>query len=63
MDEGENQAVAVYDYDAAEDGELSFRDGERITHVEFPSNEWWEGVNQKGEYGLFPANYVELVRK
>ncbi|KAJ2516235.1 actin binding protein [Coemansia sp. RSA 1939] len=63
MDEGENQAVAVYDYDAAEDGELSFRDGERITHVEFPSNEWWEGVNQRGEYGLFPANYVELVRK
>ncbi|KAJ1663061.1 actin binding protein [Coemansia sp. RSA 1813] len=63
MDEGEHQAVAVFDYDAAEDGELSFGDGERITHVEFPSDEWWGGVNQRGEYGLFPANYVELVRK
>ncbi|KAJ2685370.1 actin binding protein [Coemansia spiralis] len=59
-DLGENYATAVYDYDAAEEGELSFKEGEVITHIEFPSSEWWEGVNQKGEYGLFPANYVEL---
>ncbi|KAJ2882808.1 actin binding protein [Coemansia aciculifera] len=57
---GENYATAVYDYDADEEGELSFKEGEIITHIEFPSSEWWEGVNQKGEYGLFPANYVEL---
>ncbi|KAJ2056945.1 actin binding protein [Coemansia sp. S146] len=60
QDLGENYATAVYDYDADEEGELSFKEGEIITHIEFPSSEWWEGVNQKGEYGLFPANYVEL---
>ncbi|KAJ2777691.1 actin binding protein [Coemansia interrupta] len=60
QDFGQNYAIAVYEYEAAEDGELSFREGERITHIEFPSSEWWEGVNEKGEYGLFPANYVEL---
>ncbi|KAI9503801.1 hypothetical protein BX070DRAFT_224544 [Coemansia spiralis] len=62
-DTNANQAVAVYDYEAAEEGELSFREGERITHIEFPSDEWWEGVNERGEYGLFPANYVEIVHK
>ncbi|KAJ2720817.1 actin binding protein [Coemansia sp. Benny D115] len=59
-DLGENHATALYDYEAAEDGELTFAEGEKITHIDFPSSEWWEGVNQKGEYGLFPANYVEL---
>ncbi|KAJ1719324.1 actin binding protein [Coemansia erecta] len=60
QDFGQNYAIAVYEYEAAEEGELSFSEGERITHIEFPSSEWWEGVNEKGEYGLFPANYVEL---
>ncbi|KAJ1869961.1 actin binding protein [Coemansia sp. RSA 486] len=60
QDLGQNHALAVYDYEAAEEGELSFSEGERITHIEFPSSEWWEGVNEKGEYGLFPANYVEI---
>ncbi|KAJ2742265.1 actin binding protein [Coemansia sp. BCRC 34301] len=60
QDLGENYATAVYDYDAAEEGELSFKDGEIITHIEFASADWWEGVNTKGECGLFPANYVAL---
>ncbi|KAJ2848854.1 actin binding protein, partial [Coemansia erecta] len=60
-DEGEHQATAVFDYEAAEEGELSFGEGERITHVEFPSEDWWGGINERGEYGLFPANYVELA--
>ncbi|KAI7833665.1 hypothetical protein BX661DRAFT_177315 [Kickxella alabastrina] len=61
-DLGEHYATAVYDYDAAEDGELTFKEGEQITHIEFPSDEWWEGYNSKSEYGLFPANYVELEK-
>ncbi|KAJ2451814.1 actin binding protein [Coemansia sp. RSA 2336] len=56
-----NQAIALYDYDAAEEGELSFRERERITQVLFPSEDWWEGVNEAGQHGLFPANYVELA--
>ncbi|KAJ2672963.1 actin binding protein [Coemansia sp. RSA 1085] len=56
-----NQAIALYDYDAAEEGELSFREHERISQVLFPSEDWWEGVNEAGQHGLFPANYVELA--
>ncbi|ORX69466.1 hypothetical protein DL89DRAFT_322831 [Linderina pennispora] len=62
MDLGEHYATALYDYEAAEEGELSFSADEVITHIEFPSDEWWEGANSKGQYGLFPANYVELEK-
>ncbi|PVZ99788.1 hypothetical protein BB558_004195 [Smittium angustum] len=59
-DEEEFTATALYDYEAAEDGELTFNDGEKIYGVEFPSEEWWQGFNSKGEFGLFPASYVAL---
>lgn len=53
--------VALYDYDAEVEGELSFRAGERIevTNKDIDSEDWWEGVNQAGEKGQFPHAYVE----
>ncbi|KAI3331933.1 hypothetical protein HD806DRAFT_478820 [Xylariaceae sp. AK1471] len=52
-------AIAQFDYEAAEDNELSFPEGAKITHLEFPDEDWWYG-QYKGEMGLFPANYVQL---
>ncbi|KAF2806112.1 uncharacterized protein BDZ99DRAFT_510977 [Mytilinidion resinicola] len=52
-------ATALYDYEAAEDNELSFPDGATITGVEFPDEDWWLG-HYGGKSGLFPANYVQL---
>ncbi|KAL6703047.1 actin binding protein [Coniothyrium glycines] len=52
-------ATALYDYDAAEDNELSFPEGATITGLEFPDEDWWLG-SFNGRSGLFPANYVEL---
>ncbi|TKA48822.1 hypothetical protein B0A49_12367 [Cryomyces minteri] len=52
-------ATAMYDYEAAEDNELSFPDGATITRVEFPDEDWWSG-EYRGKTGLFPANYVQL---
>ncbi|KAM7190625.1 hypothetical protein V8F20_009642 [Naviculisporaceae sp. PSN 640] len=52
-------ATAQYDYEAAEDNELSFPEGAKITNLEFPDEDWWFG-HYKGASGLFPANYVEL---
>ncbi|KAI9855095.1 MAG: hypothetical protein M1824_006303 [Vezdaea acicularis] len=52
-------ATALYDYEAAEENELAFPDGAKITEVEFPDEDWWMGV-YKGKQGLFPANYVQL---
>ncbi|CAN6674751.1 actin-binding protein [Trichomonascus vanleenenianus] len=53
-------AIAEYDYDADEEGEISFKEGEKISDLEFPDEDWWSGTNAKGETGLFPANYVSL---
>lgn len=53
-------AVALYDYDAAEDNELSFREGDRIIEIEAASDDWWQGKDRQGNVGLFPANYVEV---
>ncbi|PLN80358.1 hypothetical protein BDW42DRAFT_170988 [Aspergillus taichungensis] len=54
----EHTAIALYDYEAAEDNELSFPEGAEITNIEFPDKDWWFGeYNQKR--GLFPSNYVQ----
>ncbi|KAK3334770.1 hypothetical protein B0H65DRAFT_331570 [Neurospora tetraspora] len=52
-------ATAQFDYEAAEDNELSFPEGATITGLEFPDDDWWFG-HYNGASGLFPANYVEL---
>lgn len=52
-------AVALYDYDATEENELTLRAGDIITDVEMIADEWWQGKVSEA-IGLFPANYVEL---
>ncbi|EFX05428.1 actin-binding protein [Grosmannia clavigera kw1407] len=52
-------AIAEYDYEAAEDNELSFPEGAHVTGVEFPDDDWWFG-HYNGQSGLFPSNYVQL---
>ncbi|NWI59913.1 SRC8 protein, partial [Calyptomena viridis] len=62
-DEYENElgitAIALYDYQAAGDDEISFDPDDIITNIEMIDDGWWRGVC-KSRYGLFPANYVEL---
>ncbi|KAL9085356.1 MAG: hypothetical protein Q9165_007647 [Trypethelium subeluteriae] len=55
------RAIAQYDYEKAEDNELELRDGEYVTNIEMVDEDWWMGQNARGETGLFPSNYVELV--
>ena len=58
---GGREAIAQYDYERAEENELELQDGERITNIDMVDEDWWMGQNSRGEVGLFPANYVELV--
>ena len=55
------RAIVQYDYEKAEDNELELREGEQITNIEMVDDDWWMGENPRGETGLFPSNYVELV--
>jgi hypothetical protein len=57
------RAVIQYDYEKAEDNELELREGEYVTNIEMVDDDWWMGQNERGEQGLFPSNYVELVEE
>uniref|UniRef100_A0A182S8R0 Drebrin-like protein n=1 Tax=Anopheles maculatus TaxID=74869 RepID=A0A182S8R0_9DIPT len=55
------RARALYDYQAADDSEISFDPDDIITHIDQIDEGWWQGLAPDGTYGLFPANYVELI--
>ncbi|ORZ09382.1 hypothetical protein BCR41DRAFT_381662 [Lobosporangium transversale] len=59
---GPKMVVALYDYDAQQPGDLSFRKDDRIELVErtASSNDWWTG-KLNGQQGLFPGNYVQEI--
>ena len=59
--ESGKRALVQYDYEKAEDNELELREGEYVTNIEMVDEDWWMGQNPRGEAGLFPSNYVELI--
>ncbi|KAM8761348.1 drebrin-like b isoform 3-T3 [Acanthopagrus schlegelii] len=54
-------ARALYDYQAADDTEISFDPDDIITGIEMIDEGWWRGFGPAGNFGMFPANYVELM--
>ncbi|XP_024131659.1 drebrin-like b isoform X3 [Oryzias melastigma] len=54
-------ARALYDYQAADETEISFDPDEVITGIEMIDEGWWRGFGPDGHFGMFPANYVELI--
>ncbi|KAI3372411.1 hypothetical protein L3Q82_022900 [Scortum barcoo] len=54
-------ARALYDYQAADDTEISFDPDDIITGIEMIDEGWWRGFGPDGHFGMFPANYVELI--
>ncbi|KAG9063188.1 hypothetical protein KI688_004789 [Linnemannia hyalina] len=57
---GAKMAVALYNYDAQQAGDLSFRKDDHIEIIEKSNsaNDWWTG-RLNGKQGVFPGNYVQ----
>lgn len=57
------KARALYDFSSENPGEISVKENEILTlYSEKDIEGWLEGTNSKGERGLFPASYVEILR-
>ncbi|OCT63475.1 hypothetical protein XELAEV_18044573mg [Xenopus laevis] len=53
---------AMYDYRAADDDEVSFKDGDTIVNVQTIDEGWMYGTVQRtGKTGMLPANYLEGI--
>eukprot|EP00039_Didymoeca_costata_P000313 m.45098 g.45098 ORF g.45098 m.45098 type:complete len:475 (+) comp10191_c0_seq1:295-1719(+) len=53
---------ALFDFDGASPEDLRFKKGDILTVKSMTEDpNWWLAVNQKGEGGMIPANYVELL--
>lgn len=57
---GAKLVVALYDYDAQQAGDLSFKKDDRIEIVKRSgnANDWWTG-KLNGKQGAFPGTYVQ----
>uniref|UniRef100_A0A670IBK9 Intersectin 2 n=1 Tax=Podarcis muralis TaxID=64176 RepID=A0A670IBK9_PODMU len=54
------QVIAMYDYRANNEDELSFSKGQLINVLNKEDADWWQGeIN--GSSGLFPSNYVKMT--
>ncbi|KAM9709944.1 abl interactor 2-like isoform 2-T2 [Menidia menidia] len=54
------KVVAIYDYSADKEDELSFQEGAIIYVIKKNEDGWFEGV-MNATTGLFPGNYVESI--
>ncbi|XP_064793368.1 drebrin-like protein B isoform X3 [Oncorhynchus masou masou] len=54
-------ARALYDYQAADETEISFDPDDILNGIEMIDEGWWRGYGPDGHFGMFPANYVELI--
>ncbi|XP_017784252.1 PREDICTED: LIM and SH3 domain protein F42H10.3 [Nicrophorus vespilloides] len=53
---------AMYDYEAQDDDEVSFQDGDLIINVSSIDGGWMTGeVQRTGQVGMLPANYVQVA--
>jgi len=54
---------AMYDYEAQDDDEVGFQDGDYIDNIETIDEGWMFGtVRRTGMRGMLPSNYVERVQ-
>lgn len=54
-------AIALYDFEAQGDDELTVAENESLTLVERENDDWWKVRNASGQEGVVPASYIEVA--
>lgn len=64
-----NICIALYDYFAQNDDELSFKEDDVLYILENDDDEWWKAKlkikgesEDEGPIGVVPSNYIQEVR-
>jgi len=52
------QYVAIFDYDARTKDDLTIRKSDLLEVVQKKSNAWWKAINESGQEGWIPSNFV-----
>lgn len=55
-----SRVKALFDFQATDPDELTFRKGDVIAVLESVYKDWWKGL-LRGQTGIFPLNYVEKL--
>lgn len=61
INKDKNATLTLIFFFLADDTEISFDPGDIICHIDQIDQGWWQGLSPNGTFGLFPANYVELL--
>jgi len=56
-------AIALYDYSAQDNTEISFQQGESLKVLSQGADGWWEGETNSHLIGRFPGSYVRVESK
>ncbi|KAF7727110.1 hypothetical protein EC973_007971 [Apophysomyces ossiformis] len=58
----EGKALVLHDYEPVKEDEIRLMRGEYVTISDRLDDQgWWQGVNEKGDVGLFPSNFVQVL--
>lgn len=55
-------AIVLFTYEKDDDNEIGLTEGEQITVLKYTDSDWWLGADASGETGLFPAEYVQVLK-